>query len=144
MLMLLLSIVMYAQSYHTTKGFTYSKVTVQRADGRTDFEDFKGGAIIFGTKEGKEVIGISLGRDIVYQGFVIETDKGMEGTQYVVSYKFYANLKRVYTPIILSEIYNTRYSQVPSLFFLAILDKNAEKPIKYNLFSGIAKSDLYK
>lgn len=144
MLVLLLSLVMYAQSCHTTKGFTYSKVTVQRADGKTDFEDFKGGAIIFGTKEGKEVIGISLDRDIVYQGFIIETDKGMEGTQYVISYKFYTNLKGNQVPIVLSEIYSSKYSKVPSVFFLAILDNKAEKPVRYNIFTDIVKSNLYK
>lgn len=81
---------------------------------------------------------------MVYQGFVIKTEKGTEVGQYTVSHKFYANLKGVSTPIVLSEIYDSQYSKTPYMFFLVILDKNAEKPVRYNIFTGIVKSNLYK
>jgi|UPI00061D51AE hypothetical protein len=140
----LFSIFIHAQSYYTNRGYSYSKVTVQNANGKTDFENTTGGTVIFGTKNGKNVIGISLGRDMVYQGFVIKTEKGTEVGQYTISHKFYANLKGVSTPIVLSEIYDSQYSKTPYMFFLVILDKNAEKPVRYNIFTGIVKSNLYK
>lgn len=49
----LFSIFTHAQSYYTNRGYSYSKITVQNANGKTDFENNTGGTVIFGTKKWK-------------------------------------------------------------------------------------------
>lgn len=139
LLLLITNITIYAQSYHTTKGYVYSHLLIQQVNGKTDFDEAAIGCIIFGTKGGKELVGVSLDRETIYQGYITKKEKGWESGSYLVSYEFTTYLHGISVPIVLSEIYDTPNSIIPKCFFLTVLNRYTKKPVRYNIFSGITK-----
>lgn len=126
-----------AQKYKTTRSYIYSHLVVQYPNGEKDYDGIATGAIIFGMKDGKECIGISLDKEIIYQGFIVKKEWEVENGLPLVSYKFTSYYNGITSSIVLSEIYETATSKVPFMFFLTILNKYSNKPARYNIFTNI-------
>lgn len=125
-----INMICYSQIYKDEEGFTYSHLIIQHPNGRVDYDDTAIGAIIFTTKNGKQIIGISLDREGMYQGIVIRKEQErLENGNCIISYEFNSSYQGI---------------NVPFKFFLTILNKYTRKPVRYNIFTGIVKSYLYK
>lgn len=140
-----INMICYSQIYKDEEGFTYSHLIIQHPNGRVDYDDTAVGAIIFTTKNGKQIIGISLDREGMYQGIVIRKEQErLENGNCIISYEFNSSYQGINVPVVLTAVYGDSASNVPFKFFLTILNKYTRKPVRYNIFTGIVKSYLYK
>ena len=140
LIFLLLSFVVIslkAQSYYTTRCYTYSHLVIQHPNDKIDYDDKAFGGIIFGVKNSHEVVGISLDREIMYQGFIDKKESSIENGLPVIAYRFTSNSHGIIVPIVLTEIYETSSSKEPFMFFLTVLNKYTNAPVRYNIFTEI-------
>lgn len=143
-LFLFVTIISYAQICNNNEGFTYSHLIVQYPNGKIDYNGDAVGSIIFTVKNGKQIIGISLDKEIMYQGVVIKKEKErLENDNCIISYKFNSTYQGINIPIVLTAIYGDYSCNVPLKFFLVILNKYSGKPVRYNIFTGIDMSYSY-
>lgn len=143
-LFLFVSLISYAQIYNDNEGFTYSHFTVQYPNGKIDYDGTAVGEIIFTVKNEKKIIGISLDKEIMYQGIVLKKEKErLENGNCIISYKFNSTYQGINVPIVLTAIYGDYSCNVPLKFFLVILNKYSGKPVRYNIFTGIDMSYSY-
>ena len=140
LLFLSASIIINAQKIQIKDAYTYSHLLIQNKDMQTSFNEDITGGIIFSMKNRDEFIAISIEKDICYYGKIVKVE-----TEYnMISYEFNALFNGAYIPIVLSVIYDTPNHNVPSKFFLTVLNRFSRDPVKYNLFTGITKAKYNK
>lgn len=132
---------LYAQQTNITRGFTYSNLIVEQANGKIDFDEPTDGAIVFGSNEGGDFVGISIGKEIMYQGYIISKDISKQGKGFYILYVFNSYYNGLTIPIQFLEIYADLEDKVPSSFFLIVLNRFSHKPVRYNTFYGIKLSN---
>lgn len=128
-----------AQTYYTTRGFTYSQLEIKLTNDSTVFNDNTIGTIIFGKKEGKDLIGISLDRETLFQGYIKTKDIIQQERGFSILYDFDSYYKGTIMPIKLLEVYTNSKARLPSVFLLIILNRFSNEPVRFLTFKDINK-----
>ena len=96
---------------------------------------------MFYNEKGVEMVSITVGDEIVYNGAITKKDIEKNNGESIYSYQFYEDVEGVKVPIVLSEIYNPSNSNVvPVRFFLVVTNAYSKEMVNANIFEGISRA----